>query len=270
MVVLLGTGIVLTGCNQKKQYRPDTKIVNAFNSKYPKAERVEWEQKHDYYVAEYHDNNMESEAWFDQAGKWMMTETNMKYNQLPQAIRTHFEQSSYSNWKKDDVDKIERVGMQPVYIIEIEKEGQDTDLYYNANGQLVKTVNDVKRNDNYNYLPIPAVLSNKIKEKYPDATIIESENKNRKTEIDILQNGKSKEVIFNGNDWEATSWEVRKSEVPSVVMEAFRKSEYGKYRIDDIYFYETTSENYYLFDLEQGDTDVHITIDLNGKIQKRN
>lgn len=267
-VFLLITGVVMTSCNQKKQYRPDAKIVNAFNMKYPKANQVEWEQKQGYYVAEFHDNGIECEAWFDNNGKWSMTESNIRYNALPQAIRDNFEKSMYSNWKKDDVDKIERMGMNPVYIIEIEKEGQDTDLYYSENGMLVKTVNDVDKENRFGYLPVPADIKDMIKQKYPDAMIIDMEIEKGKYEIDILDNGKFKEVIFNGSTWEATYWPVTKAEVPSAVMEAYRKSNYGKYAIDEIHFFETPVTTYYHFELEQGNTKAYLSIDPNGNIIK--
>lgn len=268
LTFILMAGILVTACNQKKQYRPDAKIVSALNAKYPKADKVEWKQKQGYYVAEFHDNGIESEAWFDGAGKWMMTESDVKYNALPQAIRNHFEKGNYSNWKRDDIDKIERVGMKPVYIIEVEKEGQDTDLYYTENGMLVKTVNDVKKRDRLGYMPVTASVRDMVKQKYPDATIIETEMEKGKTEVDILDNGKSKEVIFNGKNWEATYWEVSKAEVPTAVMDAFRKSDYGKYRIDEIHFFETPNNSYYHFELEQGDNETYLSIEPNGNIIK--
>ena len=73
-------------------------------------------------------------------------------------------------------------------------------------------------------------------------------------------------MIFQGNDWLSTSWEVSKAEVPSVVMETFRHSNFGKYRIDDIHFYETPNNLYYYFDLEQGNSEVHLSIDPTGNI----
>ena len=61
-----------------------------------------------YYVAEFREDGIEHEAWFDGTGKWVMTESNLRYSSLPQAIREQFEKSVYSTWKKDDIDKIER------------------------------------------------------------------------------------------------------------------------------------------------------------------
>ena len=265
-ILLFISGFAIAGCKQQNQYRPDAKIVAAFNNKYPQADKVEWEQKQGYYVAEVREDGIEHEAWFDGTGKWVMTESNLRYSSLPQAIREQFEKSVYSTWKKDDIDKIERAGMEAVYIIELEKEGLDTDLYYVGNGNLIKTVNEVSKEKRSSYMPVASDIQIWIKQKYPDATIIEMDNEKGKLEVDILDGGKAKELIFQGNDWLSTSWEVSKAEVPSVVMETFRHSNFGKYRIDDIHFYETPNNSYYYFDLEQGNSEVHLSIDPTGNI----
>ena len=268
LIFFLISGIAMAGCNQKQHYRPDSKIVKAFTSQYPKAKKIEWEQKKGYYVAEFNFNNVETESWYDSNGNWVMTESNIKYNSLPQAIRDHFEKSIYNNWKKEDIDKIERPGMEPVYILEIEKEEQDLELYYTENGTLAKTVTDGHKDNLANYQPVALTIQKIIKQKYPNAIIIETDMENGKYEVDILDNGRMKELIFNDTTWEATYWEVNKSEVPNVVMEAFRQSTYGKYRIDEIHFFETPTNRYYHFELEQGDKDAYLSIDTNGKIME--
>ena len=150
--------------------------------------------------------------------------------------------------------------------IEHEKEGLDTDLYYVGNGNLIKTVNEVSKEKRSSYMPVASDIQIWIKQKYPDATIIVMDNEKGKLVVDILDGGKAKELIFQGNDWLSTSWEVSKAEVPSVVMETFRHSNFGKYRIDDIHFYETPNNSYYYFDLEQGNSEVHLSIDPTGNI----
>ena len=132
----------------------------------------------------------------------------------------------------------------------------DTDLYYVGNGNLIKTVNEVSKEKRSSYMPVASDIQIWIKQKYPDATIIEMDNEKGKLEVDILDGGKAKELIFQGNE----------AEVPSVVMETFRHSNFGKYRIDDIHFYETPNNSYYYFDLEQGNSEVHLSIDPTGNI----
>ena len=71
-----------------------TELQNAFASKYPNAANVKWETKCGYYVADFYDG-YEASAWFTQDGKWQMTETDIPYNALPQAVKTSFEKSEF-------------------------------------------------------------------------------------------------------------------------------------------------------------------------------
>lgn len=259
-------GLILIGCNNKKQYRPDADIVSAMNAKYPKATKIEWERKHNYEVAEYDENGVNSKAWFDKNGKWVMTESNLKYSGLPGAIRNNFERSMYGNWKKGDVDKVEREGMQPVYVVEVEKEGQDVDLYYTANGMLVKTVKDGNRGHNDDFMPLAPVVRENIMRKYPDASVIEMTDKRGKRYVDILDNGRVKEVVFDNDNWVSTSWKVDKADVPSAVMTALRGADYRNYTIDDITFYESADHSYYQIDMNEGSKEKRVNIDSSGKI----
>lgn len=43
-ILLFISGFAIAGCKQQNQYRPDAKIVAAFNNKYPQSDKVEWEQ----------------------------------------------------------------------------------------------------------------------------------------------------------------------------------------------------------------------------------
>lgn len=54
--------------------------------------------------------------------------------------------------------------------------------------------------------------------------------------------------------------------LPAAVQQAFNGSIYGSYRIDDIYYVETPEREYYLFELENNDRDLNISIDTQGNI----
>ena len=45
-------------------------------------------------------------------------------------------------------------------------------------------------------MPVASDIQIWIKQKYPDATIIEMDNEKGKLEVDILDGGKAKELIF--------------------------------------------------------------------------
>ena len=41
---------------------------------------------------------------------------------------------------KDDVDKLERTGVETIFVIEVENQNQEIDLYYSADGTLIKSI----------------------------------------------------------------------------------------------------------------------------------
>ena len=74
-----------------------------------------------------------------------------------------------------------------------------------------------------------------------------------------------KEVVFNhNNEWVVTTWEVRQNNVPANVMNVLRSSAYANYRIDDIDYEERADgTNVYIFEMEQGNKEVYVTINAN-------
>ena len=156
-------------------------------------------------------------------------------------------------------------------VIEVKKDKQEYDLYYSADGILVKVQADLTDDDYENYLPdaseLPASLQQFINDKYPACRIIETETEHNRTEVDIIHENRSKEVIFDASgNWLNTHYDVRQNEVETAVMNALKTSAYADYIIDDIERYETPDQTYYLFELEKGAKEIEIKIDLSGKL----
>lgn len=265
--------LAFTSCDDDdNNYTPDQTITKAFDTKYPNAGRVEWETKNGYEVADFRFEGNETEAWFDNTGKWLMTKTEINYGQLPEPVRTSLEQSEYSGWKRSDIDKVERlVGSTTttVYVIEVEQGNQEVDLYYTPDGVLIKTVNDDDNDGNNNFVPVetPQTITEFIYEKYPGATIKDIEREHNGFEVDIFHNNIFKDVYFNSNnEWVSSEWDILEANVPAIVMNALKGSEYSSYRIDDIDYIETPAGVFYKFDLEQGDNDIEMTISAEGVI----
>ena len=93
-LILLTTTLAFSSCKDNG-YTPPKNIVSTFKAKYPSAKRVEWEVKNTYQVAEFHIGFTEAEAWFDNNGQWVMTESDVKYSSLPVVIRNSFESGEY-------------------------------------------------------------------------------------------------------------------------------------------------------------------------------
>ncbi|MDR2955035.1 MAG: PepSY-like domain-containing protein [Prevotella sp.] len=271
-LLLAISAIYFVGCSDDDDSNWDivpSDVRSAFEEKYPSAKNIEWEDKGSYKVADFINDNMEASAWFDSKGTWYMTETDLPFNLLPQPVKDAFGASEYSTWKVDDVDMLERKDSEVIYIIEVEYKNKEVDLYYNAEGILVKTVEDNDDNDYESHIPQPASTEIEafIKEKYPEARIIEIEKEKGRIEVDIIHNNIGKEVVFDtNNQWLYTLWDVRVSSLPQTVAGVVNDSQYAGYHIDDAEFVETSQGNYYLLELEKGNSEIDIKVDENGNI----
>lgn len=144
-------GVVgFTGCDDNDDVTNLSGVIeNAFNDKFPDATWVEWERKAGYYVAEFRQDGMDVEAWYDNQGSWRMTESDFGRNLtlLPQAVQTTFQSSGYSQWTVDDIDEYECPD-KTFYLIEVKKAGQrDRKLFYSQDGLLLKDVEDKENDD---------------------------------------------------------------------------------------------------------------------------
>lgn len=268
LTAILISGLAFTSCNDNDDnYTPDKKIQEVFITKYPNAERIEWEKKYDHYVADFYLEGIKREAWINAQGEWVMTESDIRFNDLPAEVQTAFETSEYKTWKIDDVDMLERVEMEPMYVIEVEQGKQEIDLYYTADGTLVKTVEDTDKDDEHHPASVPEALKTIINTRYPGAVILDMEIEKGITEIDIRHANKPKEVHFNAqNEWLYTSWDVRETEVPENVMKTIKDNYDKSYKIDDIEYEERPDGNVYVFELEKNDKDYHVIVDTEGNI----
>lgn len=260
--------LAFTSCDDDdNNYLPDQTITKAFDEKYPDAGKVEWETKGGYEVAEFHVSGNETEAWFDNKGNWVMTKTEINFGLLPEAVRKSLKGSEYKDWKSTDFDKLERSNAATVYVIEVEQGEQEFDLYYTEDGILLKAVPD-DDNDNFQPTVVPQTITDAINEMYPGATVLEFDSEKTGFEVDILHNNIYKDVYFNtGNEWLYTEWDIKEANVPAIVMNAYKASEYKDYRIDDIDVIENPAGISYVLELEKGNDEVKMTISAEGKIE---
>lgn len=292
ITALLVGAMALTGCDKESAGAPDIPLASAVSAqaaaalaaKYPSAERITWQSKDRYVVANFslpkshaaESGGNDLAAWFDNGGTWYMTETDIPFSALPEAVRAAFLASEYAAapWRTDDVDMLEREGVETIYVVEVEKHengiGTEVDLYYSADGVLVKMLVDSGESYDYgDYIPSkPATgIENWIRTNYPGARITEIDREQGMTEVDIIDGRTPRELLFDGNDaWLYTKTEVRRSEVPQAVADALAASEYAAYRIDDIDHYLTPDAEFWRFDLESARGDVTVDITREGTL----
>ena len=170
-MTLLVSALALAGCDKNEDNGSREPAVSqqaqaALAEKYPAATNVRWTAKDQYFVASFSLPASRAEAgndlaaWFDNGGAWYMTETDIPFTVLPQAVQTAFNASEYAAapWTVDDVDMLEREGVETIYVIEVEKRENgietEVDLYYSADGVLVKMLTDSAPDYDYgDYIP---------------------------------------------------------------------------------------------------------------------
>lgn len=268
MLLFAFSAVIFTGCSDDDDdYMPEETFITALKSKYPEAQKVHWEKKLNYQVAEFIYKNKETEAWFDASGKWMMSETDLLFSDLPTPIKEHFAAGQYANWHVDDVDLIERYNAEPIYILEVEQGKTEVDLYYSAEGVLIKESNE---NTGEPHIPmvLPGDIETFIVEKYTGAKILEYERKREYIEVDILDSGVYKDVVFTlDGEWIVTEWDIRLGDVPPAILDVI-KTNYSGFKIDDIEMQESSEGLFFAFELEKGDEEIDVLLDSEGKVVK--
>lgn len=261
--------LTFSSCDDdNNNYQPDTTVTKSFDTKYPNADRVKWETKNGYQVADFHEGHNEAEAWFDNNGNWLLTKTEIDYGQLPQAVRESLEKGEYSQWQRTDIDRVERFNTATVYVIEVEQGNQEIDLYYAEDGTLIRFVIDDDNDDNFRPIVIPQAITDAINEMYPGAIIEEYDTERNSIEVDIRHNNIHKDVTFDLQYvWISTEWDITASQVPAIVMDALKASDYKGYKIDDIDLIERPAGIFYMFELEQGDNEIKVLFNSEGIIE---
>lgn len=272
MLMAIGLlGFSLQSCDDDDDnIKVPAELQNALYNKYPTAQWVEWETEGSYYVADFYYNNWEAEAWFTRDGIWQMTETDLPFNDLPSAVRNAFQNSAYAQWRVDDVDMLERTGLEVFYVIEVESGNMETDLHYSQDGILLKELTDGGGNSYWPPVQPDNSVMNSVRdfinEHYANARIIEIDREQGNIEVDIIHENRNKDVTFDtqGN-WLSTSWDLFYNELPQAVSQAVQTA-YPGYRLDDADYVETPAGSYYLVELENGGPDIYVRVTENGEI----
>lgn len=277
-LLALGTAAMgLQGCGDDDDddggYGGTPELQDALNARYPGAQRVEWDTEGGYWVADFYYNGHETEAWFTRDAAWVRTETTLRYEELPAAVRAGFEASAYAGWRRDNIEKVEQDGMEDYYVVEVEQGGQDVDLHYSADGLLVREITDgtggTHRPPAQPGADVYAAIRGYIEANYPGASIFEIDREAGGYDAEIVHDGRVKDVNFDSSGaWLYTSWNVRPGELPQAARQA-AEAAYPGYRVEDIDYVETPGDDYYDIEMEGPGPDVHVHVTADGRTVAR-
>ncbi len=115
-------------------------VRTAFKSKYTNAHVQEWEwkKKEGQYKAGFMQNGRKHEVYFTAAGNWLYTECDLKHEELPQPVKNYIAKSKYATWELDDVEERSSPEQAKFYKVEVEQGNNEMNLYFLADGTLLK------------------------------------------------------------------------------------------------------------------------------------
>ena len=98
-------------------------IQTAFQTLYPQATDVEWEQMAGCYVAEFIADGQEIDVWFNKQAEWVMTETDVEsLEKVPAPVAEAFMSSTMTGMRLRDIRIITFPKHPTVIIIEVEQD----------------------------------------------------------------------------------------------------------------------------------------------------
>ncbi len=83
-------------------------VTNAFKAKYPEATNVQWDDRVTNFQAKFLKDSATYEARFNKDGTWVETEKAITFESLPDAVKSAFRSSKYSDYEVRTVAEIEK------------------------------------------------------------------------------------------------------------------------------------------------------------------
>lgn len=114
-------------------------VTEAFKTRYPHAEKVEWGDRLSDFEASFVLNNANMKARFDSKGEWLLSETLLKFEELPADVKDGYQKSKYTDWEVKETTRIDKHAEAIQYRIFIRKSGiQKKYLYFDKDGKLLR------------------------------------------------------------------------------------------------------------------------------------
>lgn len=117
---------------------------------------------------------------------------------------------------------------------------------------------------------VPDVVKTSLNQKFPGVTVKEWGKENDTNwEAEFMLNGIEHSACFDNNGiWKETEQEIKMKDVPAIVKAALEK-EFPGFKVEDPELKETATGKTYDFEVEKGDDEFEISIDLEGNLVKK-
>jgi hypothetical protein len=117
-------------------------VTEAFKQKFPSATDVSWKDHLANFEASFKMESHDYKANFNGDGQWKRTEKMISFEELPGSVKTSFNDSKYSGWKKGSVAEVDDHDDGFRYRVFVQKNAvQKKFIYFDRDGKLVKAGN---------------------------------------------------------------------------------------------------------------------------------
>jgi Putative beta-lactamase-inhibitor-like, PepSY-like len=143
LIILTVLTTSLMACGQT----PPKKVTDNFKQKFPDAIKIEWGQEEENeWEAEFNLNNQEMSASFDNNGKWLETESEVKKSDMAaEAVKAVA--LKFNGWKMNEAESNEQPDFKG-YEMRLEKGDTEIEILVTTSGGI--TINNVKVEDEHN------------------------------------------------------------------------------------------------------------------------
>ena len=127
-------------------------VKQAFQTKFPKATAAKWEMEKKDYEVGFKLNGTEGSANFDATGKWLETETEIKYEALPQAVKATIT-NKFAGYKAGETNKVETPDKGVLYEVGLSKGTEKIEIQFTKEGEVKsRKVEGKKEKDYFSFL----------------------------------------------------------------------------------------------------------------------
>lgn len=142
--------ILVTGFAQAQKLKESEvpkAVKDSFDKRFDNAKGVEWSKESETeFEAEFKNAGKEQSANFDQAGKWLVTETEIKKTDLPQAVQVAIAKE-FAGYKIEEAEKVETANEGTQYEVAVEKDELNYEVVFSSAGKVLKKEDKKEKDD---------------------------------------------------------------------------------------------------------------------------
>jgi hypothetical protein len=140
-IALVCAAVLIAGFAQAQELKASevpAVVKESFAKRFPNVKEVKWSKESEAeFEAEFKRSGTEQSVNFDQAGKWLVTETEIKTSELPKSVQAAIAKE-FPGYKIEETEKAETSDKGTLYEVELEKGEMNYEVQFSADGKVLK------------------------------------------------------------------------------------------------------------------------------------